>query len=117
MDNIFIIHQIKGIRVEDAAGIIVYSDDWRNCSVTLMLQDDDRTLKIFINEPYDGSTELTGINAFNAVTRVSVINGFMRFERYGMYDSGCSMHVSSSGLLHICPLASVEADNMSAVIA
>lgn len=81
--------------------------------VNIMLQDDERTLKIFV-VPVDEKWNLTLIDGGKAdiktlnpneqvvlpkVSRVRVVNFWTPFERYGLYENGCVLKIIGTRIL------------------
>lgn len=119
-DGFITIPATTGIRIMDADGTgIVFSSDWTKADASMCMQDGMRTVKIFKGEEpflpettpsFDdscGNAPMPAIMSCRHASRVAFIDGFVRFERYGLYAHGCNISVKD-GVITITPLRASE---------
>lgn len=98
-----------GIRIMNVSNNAVYSDNWSHCPVLISIQDDSRTMKLFVNERLNNDNDYDGMIVNNMVygdvSRVAVVNPFIRFERYDLFKNGCSLRLNDNGVIIIEPLS------------
>lgn len=105
-DGFITIPASTGIRVMDADGAnVVFSEDWMETDVSICMQDGLRTVKIFKDEPCRPEAPVLEADwhDYRHASRVSFIDGGIRFERYGLYPNGCRIAVKN-GIIVISPL-------------
>lgn len=92
-----------GIRIMNVSNNAVYSEKWSQCPVLISMQDDSRTMKLFVNERLNDDNDYDGMivnnMVYNNVSRVAVINPFIRFERYDLFKNGCSLRLDNDVII------------------
>lgn len=97
MSDIVAITAIDQIAVYDGSKCIHEENVEPESTAYIVLQDDGRTLKIFIRGKSENPIRLQPL-MFEKVTRLTIVNDGVTFEKYELFQHGCMLDYNGGTL-------------------